>query len=198
MGYLKFYHGTMASGKTTMLLQTQYNLNSSFPGQVLLINKFDRAGENVCTSRLGNSVESVSIHNGESIVDIVKKHEMEKGQALVYLLVDEVQFFLPRQIAEMAYLADHKNVRVIVYGLLTNYKGKLFKGSQRALELADEIITIKNEMRCWCGSSATHNSITSAHIGTIDINDALDRNFEIEYEVVCRKHMYEKIKSIYT
>ena len=195
MGYFKFYHGTMASGKTTMLLQTHYNLTLSFPGKVMLINKFDRSGDNVCTSRLGNSLEAKSVHNGESIVGMVSEHELARSEKLKYLLVDEVQFFLPRQIAEMAYLTDYKDINVIAYGLLTNYKGKLFKGSQRAIELADEVIQISNEMRCWCGAKATHNSVTSPITDKNIIESELDRHFMLEYEVVCRKHMYEKIKS---
>lgn len=174
-----------------MLLQTHYNLNLAFPGQVLLLNKFDRSGDNLCLSRIGTVVEALSVNNGESITEIVRSFEDKNDTKLKYLLVDEAQFFLPRQVAEMAFIADYMNVDVIAYGLLTNYKGRMFKGSARFMELCDKSIHLTNEMRCWCGSPATHNSIIKTDKEEKDVE--YQRSW-IEYEVVCRKHFYEIAK----
>lgn len=173
-----------------MVLQTNYNLNLAFPGSVLLINKFDRSGNNLCSNRIGNATDALSVNNGESIIEICREVEKEKNVKLTHILCDEAQFFLPRQVDELAYLVDYENINVVAYGLLTNYKGKIFLGSQRFIELADRVREVSNEMRCWCGKPATHNSLMYTKTKDVEENEIC-----LDYEVVCRKHFMQTHKS---
>lgn len=192
MGHLKFMYGTMSSGKTTLLLQNHYNTSSAFPGQSVLINKFDRSGDNVCTSRLGNMGVSISLNDTDSVVEVISNYEKDSNNSVKFVFVDEAQFFRISQIEELAFLADIHNINVTAFGLLTSYKGKMFDSSKRLLELADRSMQIDNEIRCWCGSRATHNALyVGGTIQTIGEDNVIDNDSVIEYNVLCRKHFLE-------
>lgn len=109
-----------------------------------------------------------------------------------HIFIDEVQFFLPRQVEELAVIADYHDADVHAFGLLTTYKGKLFEASKRLLELADESRQLNNEMRCWCGAKATHNALfLNDELSTEGSDIVVDRGSDIDYQVVCRKHFIE-------
>lgn len=192
MGKVIFKHGTMSSGKTTLLLQTHFNLNAAFPSQVMLINKHDRCGDNICTSRSGISELATTISEEDIICDVVDAYEKDKLSKIKFILADETQFFTLSQIESLVWLADTRDIEIHAFGLLTSYKGELFPSSKRLLELADKSHQIKNHVRCWCGEPATHNALyvngkrVFAGQDTIVDNDNL-----IEYIVVCRKHFFE-------
>ncbi len=192
MGKVIFKHGTMSSGKTTLLLQTHFNLNAAFPSQVMLINKHDRCGDNICTSRSGISELATTISEEDIICDVVDAYEKDKLSKIKFILADETQFFTLSQIESLVWLADTRDIEIHAFGLLTSYMGELFPSSKRLLELADKSHQIKNHVRCWCGEPATHNALyvngkrVFAGQDTIVDNDNL-----IEYIVVCRKHFFE-------
>ena len=192
MGKIIFKHGTMSSGKTTLLLQTHFNLNAAFPSQVMLINKHDRCGDNICTSRTGVSELATTISDEDIICDVVEEYEKDKGSKIKFILADETQFFTVEQIESLVWLADTEDIEVHAFGLLTSYKGELFPSSKRLLELADKSHQIKNHVRCWCGAPATHNALYVNGKRTFSGEDTIvDNEKLIEYIVVCRKHFFE-------
>tara|TARA_Y100000401_G_scaffold55170_1_gene43528 strand:+ start:966 stop:1562 length:597 start_codon:yes stop_codon:yes gene_type:complete len=189
MGKIIFRHGTMSSGKTTLLLQTHFNLNEAFPGQVMLLNKNDRCGNNICSSRTGASQIATTVENGDVICDLVDAYQEEKKVTVNSILVDEIQFFSEDQVDSLAWLADMREINIHIFGLLTSYKGQLFPSSRRVLELADEIKQIKNGKRCWCGLPATHNALFVGGKRSYEGEDTIvDNNAVVDYQVVCRKH----------
>ena len=194
MGRLTFLTGTMSSGKTTHLLQSHFNIEDAFPGQVLLINKNDRSGDSVCSNRMGGMSLSCGVTDDTNIVDLVSKQEQETDNKIAYIFVDEVQFFSIAQIEQLVHLADVQDIDIYAYGLLTSYKGELFKASKRLIELCDKIVQISNGMRCWCGARATHNALylsgRSANAGSETVVDNADN---IDYRVMCRRHFLEHI-----
>jgi thymidine kinase len=192
MGKIIFKHGTMSSGKTTLLLQTHFNLNAAFPSQVMLINKHDRCGDNICTSRTGVSELATTICDEDIICDVVEEYEKHKKSKIKFILADETQFFTVKQIESLVWLADTEDIEVHAFGLLTSYKGELFPSSKRLLELADKSHQIKNHVRCWCGAPATHNALYVNGKRTFSGEDTIvDNEKLIEYIVVCRKHFFE-------
>jgi len=192
MGKIIFKHGTMSSGKTTLLLQTHFNLNAAFPSQVMLINKHDRCGDNICTSRTGVSELATTICDEDIICDVVEEYQKDKGSKIKFILADETQFFTVEQIESLVWLADTEDIEVHAFGLLTSYKGELFPSSKRLLELADKSHQIKNHVRCWCGAPATHNALYVNGKRTFSGEDTIvDNEKLIEYIVVCRKHFFE-------
>lgn len=192
MGKIIFKHGTMSSGKTTLLLQTHFNLNAAFPSQVMLINKHDRCGDNICTSRTGVSELATTICDEDVICDVVESYENDKSSEIKFILADETQFFTVEQIESLVWLADTRDIEVHAFGLLTSYKGELFPSSKRLLELADKSHQIKNHVRCWCGEPATHNALYVNGKRSFSGQDTIvDNDKLIEYIVVCRKHFFE-------
>jgi len=192
MGKVIFKHGTMSSGKTTLLLQTHFNLNAAFPSQVMLINKHDRCGDNICTSRTGVSELATTICDEDVICDVIKDYENDKSSEIKFILADETQFFTVEQIESLVWLADTRDIEVHAFGLLTSYKGELFPSSKRLLELADKSHQIKNHVRCWCGDPATHNALYVNGKRSFSGQDTIvDNDKLIEYIVVCRKHFFE-------
>ena len=194
MGRLTFLTGTMSSGKTTHLLQSHFNIEDAFPGQVLLINKNDRSGDSVCSNRMGGMSLSCGVTDDTNIVDLVSKQEQETDSKIEYIFVDEVQFFSIAQIEQLTHLADVQDINVYAYGLLTSYKGELFTASKRLIELCDKIVQISNGMRCWCGARSTHNALylggRSANTGSETVVDNTDN---VDYRVMCRRHFLEHI-----
>ncbi len=75
-----------------------------------------------------------------------------------YLVCDEVQFYTVEQCEQLARVVDDLAVDVFAFGLITDFRGELFEGTKRMIEIADERVPMQVEARCWCGSRATHNA----------------------------------------
>lgn len=196
MGTFTFITGTMSSGKTTHLLQTHFNIESAFPGQVMLLNKNDRSGESVCSNRTGGASLSTGLTDDSSLVDIITNEEQRTRTTISHVFIDEAQFLTEDQVESLAYLVDVHDINVYAYGLMTSYKGKLFDATIRILELCDRVIQVSNGMRCWCGKRATHNALfvagAKASSGATTIVDNSDM---IDYQVMCRRHFLEHIEN---
>lgn len=153
MATLRFSFGTMGSGKSTLALQIHHNL-SSRGLRGLLITKLDRDGAQV-TSRLGVSSPAVDIGAAPSLVALARQH-----MPLDFLVCDEVQFYSVEQCDELATIVDDFGIDVYSFGLITDFRGLLFDGTKRMLEIADQRTEMQVEARCWCGARArtTHDS----------------------------------------
>jgi thymidine kinase len=192
MATLRFSFGTMGSGKSTLALQIHHNLASR--GLVgLLLTKLDREGSQV-TSRLGVVAPAVEVTAELDLYDLVLKH-----WPIHYLVCDEVQFYTVEQCEQLARAVDDLAVDVFAFGLITDFRGELFEGTKRMIEIADERVPMQVEARCWCGSRATHNArVVNGKIvyegETVVVGDT-EEGFEqplfgdaVRYELLCRRH----------
>ena len=152
MGILRFSFGTMGSGKSTLALQIHHNLTHGGLNGALC-SMLDREGARV-SSRLGVSADAVLVDPSVDLRDVAKND----GEPLDYLVCDEAQFYTPEQIEQLAEVVDALRLDVFAFGLLTDFRGRLFPGTARLLELADVTEAIQCEARCWCGNRATHNA----------------------------------------
>jgi thymidine kinase len=118
---------------------------------------------------------------------------------LDFLVCDEVQFYEEAQIDQLAAVVDELGADVFAYGLLTDFRGHLFDGTRRMLEVADEHVPLGVEARCWCGRRATHNArLVNGEMTmegeTIVIGDTEAAGSErlfgdvVTYELLCRRH----------
>jgi len=191
MATLRFNFGTMGSGKSTVALQIHHNLaNRQLFG--LLLTTLDREGRQV-TSRLGVAAPAIEV---APEVDIFKL--ATDNWPLHYLVCDEVQFYTPAQCDQLARVVDDLEVDVYAFGLLTDFRGRLFDGTQRMLELADEHTPLQVEARCWCGARATHNArvvngVVTYEGDTVVVGDTGDADQPlfgdtVRYELLCRNH----------
>ncbi|CAM5357120.1 Thymidine kinase [Streptomyces badius] len=64
---------------------------------------------------------------------------VSRGGRVDYVIVDEAQFLAPDQIDQLARVVDDLKLDVFAFGITTDFRTKLFPGSQRLIELADRI-----------------------------------------------------------
>jgi thymidine kinase len=186
---LRFAYGTMGSGKSTMALQIHHNLSSrGLKG--LLCTQHDRQGAQV-SSRLGVSAEAVDVHAGLDFLELAVDYARRRG-VVDYLVCDEAQFYSPEQVEQLATVVDELNADVYAFGLLTDFRGRLFAGSARLIELADERQELQVETRCWCGARATMNArLVNGRVvyeGDVVMVGDTSGATGVTYELLCRRH----------
>ena len=197
MAELIYYVGTMDCGKSTLALQTDHN-HASRGRSGLVFTKFDRAGESVLSSRLGLEVPAIEVSDGLNLRRFVVDR-LSTGHRIDYLICDEAQFYTPEQVEEIAQLVDELAIDVFAFGILTDFRTKLFPGSARLLELADRVQYLQVEALCWCGSRALHNARTINGEMTTDGDQVMvgdvSSGTEVSYEVLCRRHYRAQLTS---
>ena len=194
MADLTYYSGTMDSGKSTLALQVDHN-HRARARQGRVFTSRDRAGAGVISSRLGLSVEAIEVDADFDFWGYVV-HELTHAQRIDYIVADEAQFYTTHQIDTLARIADELDIDVFCFGILTDFRTRLFEGSARLVELADRVMTLQVETLCWCGSRATHNARTENGImvtegDVIVVGDVEDPDRpapQVGYEVLCRRH----------
>ncbi|MFG2786633.1 thymidine kinase [Streptomyces sp. NPDC048419] len=190
MPELVFFSGTMDCGKSTLALQIEHNRSArGLAG--MIFTRDDRAGEGKLSSRLGLVTDAVEVEDGQDLYAYLVDHLSQRGRA-DYVIADEAQFLAPEQIDQLARVVDDLGLDVYAFGITTDFRTKLFPGSQRLIELADRVEVLQVEALCWCGARATHNARTiggamvveGAQVVVGDVNQPED----IGYEVLCRRH----------
>ena len=88
---------------------------------------------------------------------------------------------------------------VYAFGILADFRTKLFPGSARLVELADRVQTLQVEALCWCGERATHNArLIDGQMVTegeqVVVGD-VSKDAQVSYEVLCRRHHMRKVTS---
>lgn len=187
---LRFHHGTMNAGKSMLALATAYALAEA-DRSVLLLTRLDRSDDARITSRAGMSAPAISLEEGDDVTAIWR----EQGRPR-HIVLDEAQFLTEDQADALADLADGSPaVEVEAYGLLTDFRDRLFPGSRRLVEIADELIALPLRARCWCGNPGSVNArIVDGRLVTdgpqVMVGDTAATS-TIHYRVLCRAHFRE-------
>jgi thymidine kinase len=196
---LQYFLGTMDSGKSTLALQTNHNHAARGRlGRIFTTN--DRAGQATLSSRLGLNHAAIEVAQGFDFWRYVVE-SLTQGSRIDYLICDEAQFYAPEQIDQLAKIVDELQIDVFCFGILTDFRTKLFPGSARLVELSDRMNVLQVEALCWCGKRATHNArtengemVTEGEVIVVgDVDNPDDPTHEgpapeIAYEVLCRQH----------
>lgn len=162
MAKLYFKYGAMNSGKSTALLQTAHNYEENKKRVLVLKPVTDTKGHNQIISRIGIKRKAdYLIKPTDSIYDVIH----QDLSFIDGLLVDEAQFLSPRQVEELFTITKIQNVPVICYGLRTDFRANGFAGSDRLLELADDLEELTTI--CKCGKKARFNVRVNADTGEI-------------------------------
>ena len=152
MAKLYFKYGAMGSSKTAQALITKYNYEERGLKVWLLKPSADvRDGALTVMSRIGLQASALPVSPEMDIRTLYRGNE-----DVNVVIVDECQFLTETQIDQLRELVDEKNLPVMCVGLRTDFQTKLFPGSRRLLEVADEITEIKT--MCECGRKATVNA----------------------------------------
>jgi len=200
--HLRFFHGPMDCGKSTLALQVDHN-QSRQGRHGLLVTQGDRSAAPQISSRVGLSREAIEIH-GEIDLRLLVRERWAAGQRVDYLIVDEAQFLDDRQVDQLAELVDESHVDVYAFGLTTDFRARLFPGTQRLLEIADDVQRIQVEVLCWCGLPAGLNARVVAGVmvrsgATVVVADTAPPELPgagagdsptpaVRYQVLCRRH----------
>ena len=192
MATLRFSFGTMGSGKSTVALQIHHNL-STRGLRGLLCTRLDREGAQV-SSRLGVAASAVDVGPRLDLFELARGHAEHHG-SIQYLVCDEAQFYDAVQVDQLARVVDELGADVHAFGLLTDFQGRLFDGTARFLEVADERCELQVEARCWCGARATHNArlingVQVYHGDQVMVGDVepAGETAHVAYELLCRRH----------
>ncbi len=152
MAKLHFKYGAMNSGKSDTLIKTAYNYEERGLKVIVIKPKVDTKGEDVVVARAG-SIRKVDILTDS---DTNLTEEIKKYSNISCILVDESQFLTEKQICELYHCAKDNDISVICYGLRADFRTKMFPGSKRLLEIADNIEKLPT--MCFCGSQAEFNT----------------------------------------
>ena len=197
MAELRFSYGVMSAGKSTLVLQVEHTWTQAGRRGVLLTSN-DRGGAGRVTSRLGLDRAAVEVAPGTDL-DVLLQETVPDGG---FVVADEVQFYAPEQVDALARCVDLRGIDVACFGLLTDFRSRVFPGSGRLVELADVLVPLPLPVVCWCGRPARLNARLVdgevVHEGeqvvlgdTAPHADALDRGVfgpEVHYQVLCRRH----------
>ncbi len=195
MAELIYYCGTMDSGKSTLALQTAHNHHSRGRTGLIFTNN-DRAGSGVISSRLGLSSPAIEVTPAIDLHKLVVD-QLSMGERIDYIICDEAQFYESEQIDQLAKIVDGLGIDVFAFGILADFRTKLFPGSARLVELADRVNTLQVEALCWCGSRATHNARTVGGVMVVEgeqvVVGDVTTGADVAYEVLCRRHHMRQV-----
>jgi thymidine kinase len=198
---LVFFHGPMDCGKSTLALQVDHNQSRQGRHGVLL-TQGDRSGAPQISSRVGLRREAMELSAGTD-VRLLVRDRWALGERVDYLIVDEAQFLTGAQVEQLAELVDESHVDVYAFGLTTDFRTRLFEGTRRLFELADDVQRVQVQVLCWCGLPGLLNArvVGGALVregATVVVADTApdpapslqdgDAEEALRYQVLCRRH----------
>ena len=178
----------MNAGKSTALLQSNYNYNERGMDTLLFLPKVDAdANKNKIHSRIGLIADAISVDTSFDFFDYVQNFKNEKKVDAI--LIDEVQFLTKDQVRQICKISDTLNIPSMCYGIRTDFRGDLFEGSSELLALADNLIELKTV--CDCGRKATMVVRLDESGKVITAGEKIQIGGNDTYKVYCRKHFRE-------
>mmetsp|Transcript_7340 Transcript_7340/g.13114 ORF Transcript_7340/g.13114 Transcript_7340/m.13114 type:complete len:239 (-) Transcript_7340:128-844(-) len=186
MAKLYFRHGAMSSAKTLNLLAAAHSYEMQGKKVMVMKPQLDtRFGKGTIQSRAGLDREADMLLTDDSVF------LSEKLQGVACILVDESQFLAPAVVDRLRSVTVTEGIPVLCYGLRTDFRSRLFPGSQRLMELADCIEEVKTTCS-FCNRKATMNLKSVNGAATMD-GPTVCLGAEEMYTPACYKHFCEKI-----
>ena len=178
----------MNAGKSTALLQSNYNYNERGMDTLLFLPKVDAdANKNKIHSRIGLIADAITVDRSFDFFEYVQNFKNEKKVDAI--LIDEVQFLTKDQVRQICKISDTLNIPSMCYGIRTDFRGELFEGSSELLALADNLIELKTV--CDCGRKATMVVRLDESGKVITAGEKIQIGGNDTYKVYCRKHFRE-------
>ncbi len=190
MAKLYFYYASMNAGKSTNLLQADFNYRERGMQTMLWTAALDdRSESQAIESRIGLGAEA---HRFESATDLWERvNAAHRVEPLACVMVDEAQFLTAQQVWQLARLADQAAIPVLCYGLRTDFQGELFPGSAVLLGIADSLVELKAV--CHCGRKATMNLRVDESGAAVKAGAQTEIGGNDRYVALCRKHFTEAL-----
>ncbi|MDN3644722.1 thymidine kinase [Pontixanthobacter aestiaquae] len=190
MAKLYFYYASMNAGKSTTLLQADFNYRERGMNTMLWTAQLDdRSEDKAIESRIGLGAEAHRYQEGTDLwVQISAAHSVEPIDCV---LIDEAQFLSKDQVWQCARLADEGGIPVLCYGLRTDFQGELFPGSAALLGIADSLVELKAV--CHCGKKASMNLRVDESGAAVKAGAQTEIGGNDRYVALCRKHFSEAL-----
>ncbi|MCI5096074.1 MAG: thymidine kinase [Rhodobacteraceae bacterium] len=190
MAKLYFNYSTMNAGKSTVLLQAEYNYRENDMQTYLLTAAIDnRAGVGRIASRIGIGAEADLFDSSADLFDKIRSRHQKDNLACVF--VDEAQFLTREQVWQLARVVDDLKLPVLCYGLRVDFRGELFPGSATLLALADEMREVRTI--CHCGRKATMVIRQDQDGKALLDGEQVQIGGNETYVSLCRKHWREAV-----
>ena len=184
MAKLYFYYASMNAGKSSTLLQADFNYRERGMRTQLWTAQLDTRSEGMVRSRIGLEADARLYRPDTDLwLEIGKAHRV---QPLDCVLVDEAQFLTRDQVWQLARLADEAGIPIVCYGLRTDFQGELFPGSAALLGIADKLVELKGV--CHCGRKATMNLRVDGEGRAVRAGEQTEIGGNDRYVALCRKH----------
>lgn len=184
MAKLYFYYSAMNAGKTTWLLQSDFNYRERGMNTLCFLPEVVTAFSPQIRSRIGLFKDPIVLNVDMDIKDYVSSYQ--SGAPVSCIFVDEAQFLSKQQVTQLCTVVDHMNIPVLTYGLRTDFRGELFEGSRYLLALADQIEEIKTI--CFCGRKAIMTARMTPEGTAVTGGDQVECGGNDKYISLCRKH----------
>ncbi|TIX51460.1 thymidine kinase [Alteraurantiacibacter aquimixticola] len=189
MAKLYFYYASMNAGKSTTLLQADFNYRERGMATMLWTAALDDRADQPIASRIGLGADARRFSPG---TDLWREVMMQHDETpLACVLIDEAQFLTAMQAWQCARLADEANIPVLCYGLRTDFRGDLFPGSAVLLGIADTLVELKAV--CHCGRKATMNLRTDQAGQPVGEGAQTEIGGNERYVALCRQHFAEAL-----
>lgn len=193
---LYYIYSTMNASKSASLLMKAHSFEENNIPFICMKPSIDnRDGVDIISSRIGLKRECISIYQDDNIFDIVQEIVNEFQTLLKpipkWILVDESQFLTKEQVDQLSGIVDSLNINVMCYGLRTDFRTRLFSGSKRLFELADDIEEIK--LSCGCGRKAIINARVDDDNNIVTDGEQVLIGGNERYVTICRKCYKELI-----
>ena len=193
MAKLYFYYASMNAGKSTTLLQADFNYRERGMETMLFTAAIDdRFVAGQIASRIALSAPATAFDDATDLHDCVSRELARRPLACV--LVDEAQFLTEAQVDALARVCDELGVPVLAYGLRTDFQGRLFPGSARLLAIADALVEIKSV--CMCGRKAVMNLRVDEAGNAVRQGAQTEIGGNDRYIALCRKHFMAALAGI--
>jgi thymidine kinase len=191
MAKLYFYYSSMNAGKSTTLLQADFNYRERGMETMLWTAALDdRFGQGYVTSRIGLKADAHKFDPDTDMAGAITAQH--NATPLACVMVDEAQFLTRDQVFQLAYIADVVDIPVLCYGLRTDFQAELFPGSAALLGIADSLVELKAV--CECGRKSTMNLRVDQNGNAVKEGAQTEVGGNDRYVALCRKHFMEKVR----
>lgn len=184
MAKLYFYFSSMNAGKSSSLLQADFNYRERGMHTMVWTARLDTRSAGKVKSRIGLEADAwLYTEDTDLWARISAEHE---HKMLDCVLLDEAQFLTKDQVWQLAQLADQTGIPVLCYGLRTDFQGELFPGAMTLLGIADALVELKAV--CHCGRKATMNLRVDETGRAVSEGAQTEIGGNDRYVALCRKH----------
>ena len=191
MAKLYFYYASMNAGKSTTLLQADFNYRERGMETMLWTAALDNRYEiGLISSRIGLDAQACLFDPETDLLAAVEAELLSRKLACI--LLDEAQFLTKQQVFQLAQICDTLGIPVLAYGLRTDFQAELFPGSAQLLAIADSLVELKAV--CKCGRKATMNLRVDSEGNAVKAGAQTEIGGNDRYVALCRRHFMDAMR----